>query len=615
MSEERRHYDRKDIFMIAEYRPFRSRQSYAIGITTDFSEDGFCFEAQGGDLKTGDFLEFVLKDPKGELELPVSGEVVWKRDSWYKCIIGVQFHELDDAGRQNLLETVTEYKQKSDKAVPQDGEEEGAPEEEKEERPEEAPLPEARVAADNTDETVHAVEETQSVPEARSPSPVLEEATAPTDEDHIQAMRSASSAFRMRRRRKRPLRVPVVALLLLLCGIALTVAVKQFSISPEMFSFSSPDESPAGQGLLLQPIEQPSEPSEDTPVVSDQAPINEPEAVLPLEVEIPGDSGALISEPDVEKVSSTSSSSKSGAIAQTSGPKTEQEVVNQADDKKQTPAVIAEKKPPVPLKKEEPKKEVKAKTVAKTPVTDVKKTVVPADNIVKKKIVQQSEVTPPESKKIQSTESSFPAVAAIPEKRAVRQVPARGPVEDEVKTEKEVRAPALAGTAETVTSQSEKNLPLALVIEDKKNEEPESVAISSDKTSASAPIKMPVIALVVTRKQDKATSAETNSGGEESDGKWSAAGRTPEGAEVFVDSTSIIWPSRNTIRVKTKAVIGSREFVDLLEIDCLKKLAHVPEGHISANKLLFPYSGGWKDILPESMPGLVSDASCPINRK
>jgi len=107
MSVEMRQFNRYDAILIAEARPFQKTQEYSVGITSNLSQDGFCFESQSLDPNPAEILEFKLTHPDSDLSVSALGEMVWKKEAWFHRKMGIKFSELEQAAKEKLLELVS----------------------------------------------------------------------------------------------------------------------------------------------------------------------------------------------------------------------------------------------------------------------------------------------------------------------------------------------------------------------------------------------------------------------------------------------------------------------------------------------------------------------------
>ncbi len=107
MTVERKESERSDIFLVVEFRQRKKTKEYSLGVMNNFSPDGFTLESQRFDLKPGEILELKLKHPRRDLSVFVLGETVWKKEAWYKCMMGIKFKEMDEETRRNLSELIS----------------------------------------------------------------------------------------------------------------------------------------------------------------------------------------------------------------------------------------------------------------------------------------------------------------------------------------------------------------------------------------------------------------------------------------------------------------------------------------------------------------------------
>ncbi len=112
MSPEKRQSQRSDTFLIVEFRPLNKSAKYLQGITGNLSVEGFSLDAQGFDFKIGEALECKLKHPYIDFSVSAIGEIIWRKDSWYNCIAGIKFTEIDEEAKNNITEFINTDKHK-----------------------------------------------------------------------------------------------------------------------------------------------------------------------------------------------------------------------------------------------------------------------------------------------------------------------------------------------------------------------------------------------------------------------------------------------------------------------------------------------------------------------
>lgn len=124
MSIEKHKFEIGDCFLIVEYRLAQKNLQYSLGVAVDVFPDGVSFEAPDVSFQQGDVLEINLKDPDSDFCVSAIGKVRWKKDGWYKCMMGINFQEIDEAARDRLLNLVSARKRKADDFTARDRSEE-----------------------------------------------------------------------------------------------------------------------------------------------------------------------------------------------------------------------------------------------------------------------------------------------------------------------------------------------------------------------------------------------------------------------------------------------------------------------------------------------------------
>jgi len=109
---EKRKSDRSDIFLIVEFKQSNNTTEYSLGVTNNFSVDGFCLDSQRFDFKEGETIECKLKHSDTRLSVSAVGEIVWRRDSWYNCTAGIKFKETEEKTKGRIAEFIAAVKEK-----------------------------------------------------------------------------------------------------------------------------------------------------------------------------------------------------------------------------------------------------------------------------------------------------------------------------------------------------------------------------------------------------------------------------------------------------------------------------------------------------------------------
>ena len=107
MSIEMRQFKRHDAILIAAVKPFQKTIDYSIGRTSNFSQNGCCFESKGFNPIPSAILEFKFKHPHSGLSVSALGEIVWKREAQDNRKMGIKFSEIEQASKDKLLEILS----------------------------------------------------------------------------------------------------------------------------------------------------------------------------------------------------------------------------------------------------------------------------------------------------------------------------------------------------------------------------------------------------------------------------------------------------------------------------------------------------------------------------
>ncbi|UCD35948.1 MAG: PilZ domain-containing protein [Nitrospiraceae bacterium] len=110
MHADNRKDSRRDKFLIAEYKLRGNRGSYSLGTVRNLSPEGFSLDTQVFPFERGQVLEFRLTHSRNDPAVEVAGEVVWKKQAWFKNVSGIRLlHETEDTrSRIGALMTAVE---------------------------------------------------------------------------------------------------------------------------------------------------------------------------------------------------------------------------------------------------------------------------------------------------------------------------------------------------------------------------------------------------------------------------------------------------------------------------------------------------------------------------
>jgi hypothetical protein len=104
----RRTFQRFDIFTVLEFKLLTANAETFTGITRNFSYEGFCVETQCVAFEPGDSLEVKLRHPNSDLTISVPADVVWKRNAdKFAYLMGIKFRETELDTKLRMLEIMS----------------------------------------------------------------------------------------------------------------------------------------------------------------------------------------------------------------------------------------------------------------------------------------------------------------------------------------------------------------------------------------------------------------------------------------------------------------------------------------------------------------------------
>ncbi len=103
MLQERRKFKRLDIYHVIEIKSDVS----LLGITRNFSYQGFCFELDSIDFESKKNIEFNLKYPQNNLKVSFTGDVIWEKRISNKFLAGIKLGKMDKEIQGKLIEMLS----------------------------------------------------------------------------------------------------------------------------------------------------------------------------------------------------------------------------------------------------------------------------------------------------------------------------------------------------------------------------------------------------------------------------------------------------------------------------------------------------------------------------
>jgi c-di-GMP-binding flagellar brake protein YcgR len=104
MLSERRKFKRFDVSLEVAFKAVKNADEYFSGVTKNFSRSGLCFESLAVGFAMNAPMELELKLPYNDSYIPVSGNVAWKEQFEDKCLIGIEFSEINKDAKSQILD-------------------------------------------------------------------------------------------------------------------------------------------------------------------------------------------------------------------------------------------------------------------------------------------------------------------------------------------------------------------------------------------------------------------------------------------------------------------------------------------------------------------------------
>lgn len=102
--EDNRKFRRFDLHLNVELKPNQDYSTYMVGITRNFSREGFSFVSEHFTHNDSETLEFRMLHPQKGVKVPVHGNIVWKRQVRDRCLAGVKIVKMGSEHKSEILD-------------------------------------------------------------------------------------------------------------------------------------------------------------------------------------------------------------------------------------------------------------------------------------------------------------------------------------------------------------------------------------------------------------------------------------------------------------------------------------------------------------------------------
>ncbi len=104
MDHERRRFKRFDVSLEVSVMPSTYNKELFAGEVKNFSRKGLCFESPDITPALNDPMELKVRMPAGDSYVPVTACVAWKQQLDNRCLVGVEFKEIDKEAKIQILD-------------------------------------------------------------------------------------------------------------------------------------------------------------------------------------------------------------------------------------------------------------------------------------------------------------------------------------------------------------------------------------------------------------------------------------------------------------------------------------------------------------------------------
>ncbi|GBD97962.1 PilZ domain protein [bacterium BMS3Abin06] len=561
MPYEKRKLKRIDIFLIAEFKELKKAAVHSVGITRNLSCEGFSLESQSFGFGRGEILEFRLKHPQGDLSVTVLGEVVWKKQGWYKYAAGIMFHEINEETKSEISRLMSAL----------------------DDMPPDEPAPDSKESAAEATESNEEEIMPDQVSDFRDTEIKKDKVSQP---DTVQAAPDDIAAPGKDREKKRRRYIPIAAILFIIFVVTFIVIINMYNKGLKSFN-------PAvTESVTNKDIERKQTMSADDGQTGGQT-FEEPFEQLQEQPDQEKESVLTEKEETVNPEQSSAKQDTTGDM--TSDPPFKPDLKSEGILRSLPAVEIKEIKKPEP----DPKKE---KILKARPAVKAEKS--SWNEIIKK--IARPQKTGPAAK----AEKTAKAKVSVKSKKVVK-------IEAAVKSEKPSKAETALKSEETLKSEVPPKAEVIAKPEELLKTEPVEKVEKREKPEKTGPVvkppKFPNIALIVKRKKpqkikDGSITQKSSVAAAVLSERWEKIGSTKKRIPLFIDTETISYPSEHIVKFSMKALINKKEFIDLLEIDCSQNKLRIVKERPDSPPILSPYSTEWRDIIPGSR--LLYEAVC-----
>lgn len=107
--ENKRKFERFDLPLIVAFKPVSDEAEHSMGLMRNFSYEGLNLVSYDSCFIPQQKIELSLKFPHSDQSIPVTGNVVWNKQTGNRCMAGISLETTDKEVRNRIIEKISSY--------------------------------------------------------------------------------------------------------------------------------------------------------------------------------------------------------------------------------------------------------------------------------------------------------------------------------------------------------------------------------------------------------------------------------------------------------------------------------------------------------------------------
>lgn len=107
--ENKRKFERFDLPLIVAFKPVSDKTEYSMGLMRNFSYEGLNLVSYDSSFIPQEKIELSLRFPHSNQTVPVTGNVVWNKQTGNRYMAGISLEKTDKETRDRIMEKISSY--------------------------------------------------------------------------------------------------------------------------------------------------------------------------------------------------------------------------------------------------------------------------------------------------------------------------------------------------------------------------------------------------------------------------------------------------------------------------------------------------------------------------